>query len=340
MADNQNKKGPSFFSRFFDKIKSNISGKNGNNKSGELVIALTPPALVLSVYILLLISKFIDITLLNRDNEYLSIIILQMMIFLLPASLWCMLKGEKYIKGLRISAPKPDALLLMICGALVMMTSSSLILMLFDGTKEASSSFSLYGTFISKRDGSLANDIYLIVAYAALPAVCEEFVFRGILCREFEGKGVFRAVILSSLFFSLLHFNVYNLPIYFLCGCMLALVMYATRSVWGAVITHFLYNIFGIFGQPYMATLYRLTKDSRLLIMIVGILFFLSAALFCAEASKLYRKYLRAGIKASYRRNAPVAGAYFKEAFSDIIRDPFAIASVLVYIFAVLISLL
>lgn len=339
MADNQNKKDPSFFSRFFDKIKSNINGKNGNNK-GELVIALTPSALVLSVYILLLISKFIDVALLNRDNEYLSIVILQMMIFLLPASLWCMLKGERYIKGLRISAPKVDALLLMVYGALLMMTLSSLILMLFDGTGAASNSFSLYGTFISKRDGSFANDAYLIVAYALLPAICEEFVFRGILCREFEEKGVFRAVVLSSLFFSLLHFNVYNLPIYFLCGCILALVMYATRSVWGAVITHFLYNIFGIFGQPYMATLYRLTKDSRLLVMIVGMLFFLSGALLCSEASKLYKKYLRAGLKASYRNNAPVGGAYFKEAFFDVVRDPFTIASVIVYIVAVLISLL
>ena len=80
MADNQNKKDPSFFSRFFDKIKSNINGKNGNNK-GELVIALTPSALVLSVYILLLISKFIDVALLNRDNEYLSIVILQMIMY-------------------------------------------------------------------------------------------------------------------------------------------------------------------------------------------------------------------------------------------------------------------
>ena len=179
-----------------------------------------------------------------------------------------------------------------------------------------------------------------LLAFAALPAICEEFVFRAILCREFEDKGVFRAVVISSVFFALLHFNIKNLLVYLFCGCILALVLYATRSLWGAVLAHFLYNIFGIFGQPYIATLYRLTKDSRLLIMIVGIIFFLSAALFCSRASKLYGKYLRNGIKSSYREKTPSDSAYFKYAFSDIIRDPFAIASVSVYIIAVVISLL
>lgn len=324
----------------------NIAGRVGHNINGnspktekEIVITITPSLLILASYILLLISKFIDVTLLNRDNEYMSVIILQMMIFLLPASLWCMLKGERYIKNLRLSLPKVDTLFIIFCAALVMMTGGILIAIIFKGLDGLSNNFSLYGTFISKRDGSVSNTLYLILAYAALPAVCEEFLFRGILCREYENKGVFRAIVISSFFFALLHFNIENLLVYLFCGAVLGLVLYATRSLWGAVIVHFLYNLFGVFGQPYIATLYRLTKDSRLLVMIVGIVFFLSAALFCNEASRLYKKYLRLGLKANYRSEIPSGNAYFTESFLDVLKDPFTLAAFGVYILALIISL-
>ena len=340
--DKNNKEKRSFFSRVTSSVTKNHgeykSENVGNNKIKDMTIVITPSVLVLVTYLLLLVSKFIDLTLLNRDNEYMSVIILQMMIFLLPGSLWCMLKGESYIKNLRISAPKLDSILLIVSAAVVMMSGGVLIGMMFEGLDSLSNNFSLYDTFISKRDGSVSNTLYLVLAYAALPALCEEFIYRGILCHEYEEKGVFRAVVLSSLFFGLLHFNVQNLLVYFFCGCILALVLYATRSLWGAVIAHFVYNLFGVFGQPYMATLYRLTKDSRLLPMIVGIVFFLSAAIFCGQASKLYRKYLRQGLSSKYRERAPIGVAYFSDAFFNVIKDPFTIACVVIYIIAVVIS--
>lgn len=332
------KKNPLVSRNTGEKIGHNIK-ETGANGSREIVITFSPSFIVLATYVLLLISKFIDVTLLNRDNEYMSVIILQMMIFLLPAAVWCMLKGENYIKNLRLSLPRADTFFLIVCASLVMMTGGILLAIVFHGLDGLSSNFSLYGTFISKKDGSVANTLYLILAYAALPAVCEEFLFRGILCHEYESKGVFRAIALSSLFFALLHFNIQNLIVYLFCGAVLALVLYATRSLWGAVIAHFLYNLFGVFGQPYIATLYRLTEDSRLLVMIVGIVFFLSAALFCSLASRLYKKYLRHGLKANYRSDLPEGNAYFRESFLDVLKDPFTLAAFGVYILALVISL-
>ena len=311
--------------------------KKGKNRANGIVIELRPTMLVMATYILLLISKFIDIALLNRDNEYMSVIILQMMIFLLPGALWCMLNGEKYIKNIRISVPKPDTLPLIVCSAFLMMSGALLISLLFSGMDSLSDNFSLYNTFVSKKDGSFSNALYLILAYAALPALCEEFIYRGILCHEYEKGGVLRAIIINSVFFSFLHFNINNLFVYLFCGVILSLTLYATRSFWGAVIAHFIYNLFGVFGQPYMATLYRFTKDSRLLLMIVGIVFFLSAAIFCAEASRLYRKYLRKGLTSKHIRRDHHGTAYFREAFLDVVKDPFAIACVAIYIIAIII---
>jgi membrane protease YdiL (CAAX protease family) len=266
-----------------------------------------------------------------------SVIILQMMIFLLPGAVWCMLNGEKYIKNIRISAPKLDTLPLIVCSSFLMMSGALLISLLFSGIDSLSDNFSLYNTFVSKNDGSISSALYLILAYAALPALCEEFIYRGILCHEYEKGGVLKAIIINSVFFAFLHFNINNLFVYLFCGAILSLVLYATRSFWGAVIAHFIYNIFGVFGQPYMATLYKFTKDSRLLLMIVGIVFFLAASIFCAEASRLYRKYLRKGFTSKHARRSHNGIAYFRETFLDVVKDPFAIACVAIYIIAVII---
>ena len=135
----------------------------------------------------------------------------------------------------------------------------------------------------------------------------------------------------------MLHFNLGNLLVYLFCGGILVLTLYATRSLWGAVIAHFLYNLFGVFGQPYMASLYKFTKNSGLLMMIIGIVFFISATLFCSQASKLYKIYLRNGITSSYRKNVQHGVAYFREVFFDVIKDPITIACFVIYIVAVVV---
>jgi hypothetical protein len=176
------------------------------------------------------------------------------------------------------------------------------------------------------------------MAYAALPAICEEFIFRGILCREYEFGGVLRAILLSSLFFACLHFDLRNFVVYFFAGVILALAFYATRSLIGSMIVHFLYNLFGLFGQPYMNTLYSITGSSALFIFVLGTVFLLSAAIFCASAAKLYRTYLYHGLKADYRGKASKDGADIKNSYFAVIKDPFTIACFAVYIVALIIS--
>ena len=171
-----------------------------------------PTFLILATYILLLFTKLIDITLINRENEYFSVVILQMMIFILPGAIWCKFSGEKYMSGLRLRMIKADSLPIIISASLLIASGSLLIGVLFGGLESLSNNFSLYDTFISKDQGTIPNKIYLIMAYAVLPAICEEFIYRGILCHEYERGGVLRAIIVSSVFFALLHFNLQNLP--------------------------------------------------------------------------------------------------------------------------------
>ena len=299
---------------------------------------LHPTFLVFITYVLLLFTKLIDITLINRENEYFSVVILQMMIFILPGAIWCKFSGEKYLSGLRLRMITADSILTIISAALLIASGSLLISILFGGLESLSQNFSLYDTFVSKDQGTIPNKIYLIMAYAVLPAICEEFIFRGILCHEYEKGGVLRAIIVSSVFFALLHFNLPNLPLYLFSGVILAMTLYCTRSLFGSILAHFLYNIFGLFGQPYMSNLYRITNSPKLFVFIVATVCILSAAIFCGEASRLYKKYLYRAYSADYRQPLIKDAATMRRSYIDIVRQPSAIACFAVYIVALIIS--
>ena len=319
--------------------KNNAKAKKERVENGERRIVLHPTVLVLATYILLLLSKIIDVTLINRDNEYLSVVVLQMMIFLIPAALWCRFSGERYIRSLRVAPIKADSVAVIISAAAVMISGGVLISMLFGGLESLSQNFSLYNTFISKDDGTAPSRLYLVLAYAVLPALCEEFVYRGILCHEYEKGGVMRAVLFSSVFFALLHFNPVNILTYLFSGMVLALVLYASRSLIGAMLAHFLYNVFGLFGQRYMSTLWRITGSSAFFLFLVAFCFLLSGAVFCREASRLYKKYLYEGASSSYRKPLLTTPEQKRASYISVLKDPWTIACGAFYVLASIIYL-
>ncbi len=301
-------------------------------------VVLHPTVLVFVTYLLLLLSKIVSIPLMNRENEYYSVVILQMMIFLLPGAVWCKFSGDRYLSELRLRPFRATALPLILSAALLMASGGLLLGVLFGGTETLSQSFSLYDTFVSRDNGTVPNKIYLILAYAVLPALCEEFIFRGILCREYEVGGVARAVLLSAVFFALLHFNLANLPIYLFSGIILALTLYATRSLFGSILAHFLYNIFGLFGQPYINNLYHITGSMGLFLFLMILCFLISAGVFCGEAARLYRGYLWRAYSADYRKPIIEDPSAIRKSYLNVIKKPSAIACFAVYIIALIIS--
>ena len=75
--------------------------------------ANTAPLLVLSICFLLYISRLIDTALLTRENEYAAVIVLQLVIFLVPAAFYIRALGLDFTR-FRISLFGPGQLLLLI----------------------------------------------------------------------------------------------------------------------------------------------------------------------------------------------------------------------------------
>ena len=88
--------------------------------------------------------------------------------------------------------------------------------------------------------GLMAN----LLMIAILPAIGEEFLFRGVLLRLFRewAGNVHVAVILSALLFSALHLQFYGFLPRFILGIFLGYLFVWTRSIWVPVIVHFFNN--------------------------------------------------------------------------------------------------
>lgn len=259
---------------------------------GRYAISPRAARLVLVIYALLLLSRLIDSAFLSREGEYLSTVLLQLLIFPIPAYLYIRLRGRDFVPSLRLKRVSLSHLLLILSGILFLIAGCTLLAMLC-GMLNSQTSFTLYDTFSSVSDGSAGAVLRLCLTYGLLPAFCEELVFRGILCAEYEENGILYAMTVSSLFFAFLHFDLTALPVYLLAGATLALVLYMTRSTVAAMLVHLGYNLFGVLAQAGLSGYCRSTGNLGLLVVVLLALLLLSAALFCGESARILRRRAR-----------------------------------------------
>jgi membrane protease YdiL (CAAX protease family) len=83
-----------------------------------------------------------------------------------------------------------------------------------------------------------------LAVIAVIPAVCEEFLFRGCIItwlkKQFCNKHI--AIFLSALLFSAIHLQFYGFVPRFLLGLYLGYLFIWTGSLWACVIAHFINN--------------------------------------------------------------------------------------------------
>lgn len=294
---------------------------------------LTAPILVLAVFLLLLFSRVIDMMALSEtDNVYLVIVVLQLMIFLLPTLVYCKLKGKGFVHRMRLAPPRAEAMPLVFISALLLISGEMLIRIALGSFASLSDGFSLYGTYTATGAGTATGALYLIFAFALIPAVCEELLFRSVLIAEYEGHGVVTATLAASILFTALHFNFERAPVYLFSGIVLAMTLYATRSTLSCVIVHFIYNIFGLFGQKYMSAFYNITGSTELFVFLVALLFLAFLALFFSEASKLYASHSQKNKDSSY---APTKKAKRGKAAEALLSPTFLVCILLFVIVTV-----
>jgi hypothetical protein len=92
-------------------------------------------------------------------------------------------------------------------------------------------------------DTSVVNLVLCLVAVAILPAICEEFLFRGTLQKLFsERMNIHIAILLSSFIFSFIHFDFSAFLPRIILGMFLGYLFYYSGSLWLSVFAHAVNN--------------------------------------------------------------------------------------------------
>jgi uncharacterized protein len=98
-----------------------------------------------------------------------------------------------------------------------------------------------YGTLL--RADNIFEGLLVIFVMAVVPAVTEEFMFRGFIQRSFEFKmKPFWAALITAIFFGLFHFNLYGLIPLIGLGFYFGFAAYVSNSIFIPIILHFLNN--------------------------------------------------------------------------------------------------
>ncbi len=87
------------------------------------------------------------------------------------------------------------------------------------------------------------SPVMALIVIALIPAVCEELLFRGYLFSSFKGKkGKVAAVIVTSILFSVIHFDMYKMAPLFIMALAFGYITAKTDSVVIPMIFHFINN--------------------------------------------------------------------------------------------------
>ena len=120
--------------------------------------------------------------------------------------------------------------------------------------------------------------IYTDIIYAiCIAPILEEVVFRGVLMTNLKKYGIKTAIIISSLFFGISHYNIYMVIPAFFIGIVLACVAYK-YSLKYSVLLHVLMNI--VANMPKIIFVLRGQKDMISLFGTISMLLFVLCIIF------------------------------------------------------------
>lgn len=213
----------------------------------------SPPAiLLLIVFILLAASGLLSKSAQTVNEVFFTNMILQVMIFILPALFYCLIRRRPVLQKSYTFTVMPLPLFFLVSVFGVMVLGSTLINLgvsvLTNSAEEFSNSASSTLTGIT----DVVSALHVVFSLCIVPAIAEEFFFRGVLLSEYTEENPYAAVLLTSIVFAASHFDLTLFPSYLFSGLLLAFSLRITRNLLVPILIHCAVNLFNIFLLPYL----------------------------------------------------------------------------------------
>ncbi len=187
----------------------------------------------------------------GKAGEIISSIVIQIgILFLLPFVLYCLalrVKPKQVLRTCNFYKCNYKVILISFGIGLLSFFINIAVSSLFNGILSFTGyDFSKFSSG-STADPSIGNFFIDLVIVAVLPAFCEEFLHRGIVLQGIKHAGFKKAILISSLLFALLHFNILQAAYAFVIGLILGFVAVVSKNIWPAVIIHFTNNAISVY---------------------------------------------------------------------------------------------
>ncbi len=209
---------------------------NRSNKAGSMFL--------LSVCLMIVSSGIVAyIPLTNTTSTYaLSSLLIQVGSIFIPAMLIIRGNDPSMYGKRRIGALSILLSVIIGIGAFLISTGINGVMLLIADSLGANT-----GAFASElppmRGASIISSILLI---CVVPAVTEEWLFRGALLNSWRGLGRRRAIWLTAALFTLMHTQPISIPSFLFLAYIMGAMAYDSRSVYPAMIVHFMNNLISL----------------------------------------------------------------------------------------------
>ncbi|MBQ3195645.1 MAG: CPBP family intramembrane metalloprotease [Clostridia bacterium] len=247
------------------------------------------PLLTAIIYALLSLSgQYLSAENIGTDSVFLVIIIIQIIVFAVPSFIYYGLKGGKLNYPV-ISGKLNGNTGLFAAGAFGVVFFGSLLIKLafYSNGVEIGNEKGYMDTLFALEDGKFG----MFLAYALVPALCEELFFRGIVLCEYKKYGSLNSIIISALYFTMVHFTSDGFLIYLFAGFILGAVTAVSRSVWPAVAIHTLFNTYSLYGSATFIGTTVFNTGILFVGFVLVLLMLLSLVLMLARLELIYSSY-------------------------------------------------
>ncbi len=190
-----------------------------------------------------------------KPDLSLKVIVMQILVFL-PITLFiCLIKKQGFFDAVLVKKVKTRFFPFIITISLWLPVAFTLlnVILISKSTQSAA------GSFFDHPELSLA-------AVCFVPAILEEFFFRGVLFRLLCRGGSSFAVISSALFFAMFHNDIHNFLWPFFAGLVYGFMVITFRSVWPSVFAHMVNNLFSYYANDLIM---NFKQDTELLILLI-----------------------------------------------------------------------
>lgn len=128
---------------------------------------------------------------------------------------------------------------------------------------------------------SFVGVLIYIFSTAVMPALFEEFAFRGVVMQPLRKYGDWFAILMSAFCFAIVHANMVQIPFAFIAGVSLGYFCIKTKSIWTSVTIHFLNNLISVLFSVYFEKypdasilIYYVATSALVLIGVVAMIVF------------------------------------------------------------------